>query len=154
GLVDDRRMQWEARALVEGLELDVDPRTPVARLRLAAQQVVEIAKAISFDARVLIMDEPTSALSPEGVAPLYRLIDRCKTRGMAIIYITHRLEELPRIADDLAVLRDGKLIAAKSYAETTHAEIIRSMVGRELAAAPTRSAEPTGGEAIAVCDLS
>ncbi len=94
------------------MELDVDPRTPVSQLRVGAQQVVEIAKAISFDARVIIMDEPTSAITEHEVEVLFRLIRRLKRSGVGIIYITHKLDELPQIADDVTVLRDGQLVGA------------------------------------------
>ena len=96
------------------LQLDVDPRTPVSRLRVGAQQIVEIAKAMSFDARVIIMDEPTSAISEQEVESLFRLIRQLKQRGVGIIYITHKLDELTQIADDITVLRDGRFIAERA----------------------------------------
>lgn len=133
GLVDYGRMHREARALTDDLELDVDPRTPVARLRVGAQQLVEIAKALSFRSRVIIMDEPTSAISEQETDVLFRIVDRLKQRGVGIIYITHRLHELPRVADEVTVLRDGRLIAARPFADVTADEIVRLMVGRELA---------------------
>ena len=154
GLVDYATMNRRAAELLRELELDVDPRTPLARLRLAGQQVVEIAKAISFDARVLIMDEPTSALTEQEVAALYRLIRRCKDRGVGVIYITHRLDELVHIADDVSVLRDGRVVAAMPYAATSHNELIRLMVGRQLdaAGAPPSTANET--EALRVAGVS
>ena len=102
-------MHRDAQALLAQLELDVDPRTPVARLRVGAQQVVEIAKAISFRSRVIIMDEPTSAITEQEIEVLFRLIRQLKQQGVGIIYITHKLDELPQIADDVTVLRDGRL---------------------------------------------
>lgn len=154
GLIDFCAMNRRAAALLDELELAVDPRTPLARLRLAAQQVVEIAKAISFDARVLIMDEPTSALTEQEVAALFRLIRRCKERGVGIVYITHRLDELEHIADDASVLRDGRVVAATPYAHTTHDDLIRLMVGRELETSGPPAATATSDEALRVVGLS
>jgi len=109
GLLDYGRMNRDTRALLTELELDADPRTPVARLRVGAQQVVEIAKAVSFRSRVIIMDEPTSAITEHEVAVLFRLIRQLKARGTGIIYITHKLDELAEIADDITVFRDGRM---------------------------------------------
>ena len=109
-------MHRDAQALLAQLELDVDPRTPVGRLRVGAQQVVEIAKAISFRSRVIIMDEPTSAITEQEIEVLFRLIRQLKQRGVGIIYITHKLDELPHIADDVTVFRDGRFIASEPFA--------------------------------------
>ena len=102
-LVDDARMTREAGAWLRRLKLDVDPRTPVEQLRVGQQQVVEIAKALSQNARVIIMDEPTSAITEKEVAVLFELIGQLKQDGVAIIYVTHKLDELSAIADDLTV---------------------------------------------------
>ena len=110
GLVDFKRMNRDAAALLHELELDVDPRTPVCQLRVGAQQVVEIAKAISFNSRVIIMDEPTSAITEHEIEVLFRQIKRLKQNGVGLIYITHKLDELPQIADDITVFRDGKFV--------------------------------------------
>ena len=133
GLIDYRKMHAQARKLLAKLGVDIDPRTPVARLRVGAQQIVEIAKAMSFDARVIIMDEPTSAISEQEIESLFRLIRQLKQRGVGIIYITHKLDELAQIADEMTVFRDGRFIAEKPFREVTHDEIVRMMVGRELA---------------------
>lgn len=132
GLVDFARMNADAAALLKELELDADPRTLVSQLKVGAQQVVEIAKAISFNARVLIMDEPTSAITDHEIEVLFRQIRRLKQNGVGIIYITHKLDELPKIADDITVFRDGKYVGAKQFGEVTRDEMIRMMVGREL----------------------
>jgi ribose transport system ATP-binding protein len=149
-LVDYAAMNRRAAGLLAELELNVDPRTPLGRLRLAEQQVVEIAKAISFDARVLIMDEPTSALTEQEVAALFRLIRRCKERDVGVIYITHRLDELEHIADDVSVLRDGRVVAAMPFASTNHDELIRLMVGRKLEAASAAESTVTESEALRI----
>jgi ribose transport system ATP-binding protein len=154
GLVDYENINAQARKLARELELEVDPRTQVGRLRLAAQQLVEIAKALAVSARILIMDEPTSALASHEVELLFRLIARLKRNGVGIIYITHRLDELPPIADDVTVLRDGQLIEAAPFAAFTQADLIRMMVGRELANAPARGRASQPVDALSVRRLS
>jgi ABC-type sugar transport system ATPase subunit len=132
GLIDDARMNREAAVWLERLDLDVDPGVPVGRLRVGQQQVVEIAKALSMRARVIIMDEPTSAITEQEVHVLFELIHQLKRDGVAIIYITHKLDELPVIADDLTVLRDGRYIGSCLANAATHDDIVRMMVGRDL----------------------
>ena len=107
------------------------------------QQLVEIARALGAEARILIMDEPTASLSDQEVEDLFRVIGELKARGVGIIYISHRLEELPRIADRVTALRDGALVGTRRMAEVSRAELIRMMVGRELSAVfPKVAAEP------------
>jgi len=154
GLIDYRRMHRDAEALLAQLDLDVDPRTPVARLRVGAQQVVEIAKAISFDSRVIIMDEPTSAITEQEVESLFRLIQRLKQRGVGIIYITHKLDELPHIADDITVLRDGRFVGSEPFQAVTHDQIVRMMVGRDLSELFPKTAATLGEEILRVAGLS
>jgi ABC-type sugar transport system ATPase subunit len=154
GLVDFGKMNREAGSILDGLALPVDPHTPVAELRVGAQQVVEIAKALSFRSRLLIMDEPTSAITEQEVAVLFRLIRQLKQREVGIIYITHKLDELAEIADDVTVLRDGRLVGGKPYEETTHAQIVRMMVGRELSELFPKSVASVGDEVLQVCGLS
>jgi len=154
GLLELARMNAEAGVWLRELELDVDPRTPVSRLRVGAQQVVEIAKALAFNSQVLILDEPTSAITKQEVEVLVRLVRRLKERGVGLIYITHKLDELPPIADDLTVLRDGRLVGARPFAATTRDEIIRMMVGRELAELYPRTECLAGAELLSVKGLS
>jgi ribose transport system ATP-binding protein len=154
GLVDYPRMNREAQALLKELELDADPRTSVAQLRVGAQQVVEIARAMSFNSRVIIMDEPTSAITEHEIEVLFRLIRRLKQGGVGIIYITHKLDELPQIADDITVFRDGKFVGAKEFSEVTRDEMIRMMVGRELAELFPKTATAPGDEVLRVSNLS
>jgi ribose transport system ATP-binding protein len=132
GLVDYARMNADAVALLKELELDADPRTLISQLKVGAQQVVEIAKALSFKARVIIMDEPTSAITGHEIEVLFRQIRRLKQNGVGLIYITHKLDELTEIADDITVFRDGKLVGQREFREVTRDEMIRMMVGREL----------------------
>jgi len=118
GMVDKRAMNRSAEKLLQRLELRVDPRTLVYKLSVGARQVVEIAKALSTDARVIIMDEPTSAISEQEVAALFRVITELKRSGVGIIYITHKLDELPHIADEITVLRDGEFITSVPFKPT------------------------------------
>jgi ribose transport system ATP-binding protein len=154
GLIDYGRMNADARKLLATLDTDLDPQLPISRLRVGAQQLVEIAKALSFDASVLIMDEPTSAVSDHEVESLFRLIRQLKQRGLGFIYITHKLDELPHIADEVTVMRDGRFIAEKPFRETSHDELVRMMVGRERGQQVARTATASGNEVLRVRHLS
>ena len=118
-----------AGELLERLEAGIDPRTPVEDLRIGQQQLVEIAKAVAQDARILILDEPTSALSAPEVEVLFRIIGDLKSRGVAIVYISHRLEELIRIGDFITVLRDGRVTGQERMANVDVGWIVRQMIG-------------------------
>jgi ribose transport system ATP-binding protein len=153
GLIDYRAMHDRSRTLLAQLELNLDPRTRVSRLRVGAQQIVEIVKAMSFDAQVLIMDEPTSAISDQEIELLFGLIRQLKQRGVGIVYITHKLDELTQIADDIAVFRDGKFIAEKPFRDVAHDEMVRLMVGRDVSQID-RKPSAIGTEALRVQNVS
>jgi erythritol transport system ATP-binding protein len=140
--LDHDRQRARARALMRRLEHDIDPETPVGDLRIGEQQIVEIAKALSRDVKVLIMDEPTSALSAAEVEVLFRVVGELKRAGVAIIYISHRLEEVMRIGDHIAVLRDGKMQAQVPMQGVDIPWIIDRMVGSRQVA--ERRARPPG----------
>jgi rhamnose transport system ATP-binding protein len=125
-------MRSEAARILEELGADFPPDAPVRGLGVADRQLLEIAKALSSSARLLIMDEPTAALSPHEVENLFATVRRLRKRGVAIVFISHRLEEVTAIADTVTVLRDGRHIATKPAAELSHGEIVRLMVGRSL----------------------
>ncbi|HWA97969.1 MAG TPA: ATP-binding cassette domain-containing protein, partial [Pirellulales bacterium] len=110
GLLDQKAMDAAARKLFAELDCAIDPRSPAARLRIGDQQLVEIAKALSIASDVLIMDEPTSALTETEVARLFRVIERLRARGVTILYISHKMDEVFALADSITVLRDGKLV--------------------------------------------
>ena len=131
-LVDRQKMRDAVRPYLAQLGLDVSPDTPVAALSIAQQQLVEIAKALSLDARVLVMDEPTSSLTLAETSRLHAVVAALRDRGVAIIYITHRLGEVRAIADRAVVLRDGANAGALGRDELTHNAMIRLMVGRGL----------------------
>jgi len=126
------KMCRDARAILAKLDVALDVRQPARGLTLAAQQTVEIAKAISLDARVLIMDEPTAALSAHEVAQLFKLVRSLRDQGVSILFIGHRLEEVLHIADRVTVLRDGKKISSRMREEVTAEQVIRDMVGRDV----------------------
>jgi ABC-type sugar transport system ATPase subunit len=132
GLLDDRAMQRASAALFGELECHIRPEQPVRTLRVGDQQLVEIAKALSQDASILIMDEPTSALTESEVERLFRIIDRLLARGVTIVYISHKLDEVFRRSDRITVLRDGRLVKTLDRAATNPREITHLMVGREI----------------------
>ena len=130
--VDWRTMRRETERILAEFDVDLGPDTPVRGLGVADRQLLEIAKALSSSARLLIMDEPTAALSPHEVDNLFATVGRLRERGVAIVFISHRLEEAEAIADVVTVLRDGRHVATSSTAELPQAEIVRLMVGRSL----------------------
>jgi ABC-type sugar transport system ATPase subunit len=132
GFLDDRAMERAAGALLTELECTVSPRQLVRELRVGDQQLVEIAKALSLETEILIMDEPTSALTEAEVARLYRVIARLRQRGVTILYISHKMDEVFRLADRITVLRDGRLVRTLPRTATTPREITHLMVGREI----------------------
>ena len=146
GLIDRRRTYTEAKRVLDRIGFDIDPRLPVHGLGVAQQQMVEIAKALSQDARILVMDEPTAALSDHETEKLFAMIARLKAKGVAIIYISHRLSEVFALGDRITVLRDGRKIADLLPAETTPDQLVTSMVGRPVDTTYTRPARPTPGD--------
>jgi ABC-type sugar transport system, ATPase component len=133
GLVlKNRDMNREAREILNRLNIDLDPDTTVGDLAVSKQQMVEIAKALSADAKILIMDEPTSALTSNEIEDLFEIIRKLKEEGCGIVYISHRLEELQGIVDEVTIMRDGRYITSMNFKDTTMSEIISYMVGREI----------------------
>src|SRR5579863_7801396 len=129
-----RRLAEETRAITDKIGLKRDPMTHVRDLSVAEQQLVEIARALSMRSRLIVMDEPTSALSEAEVANLARIVTTLKAEGLSIIFVTHRLEEVFRLCDRFTVLRDGRYVGAGQVADVTVDAIIRMMVGREVGA--------------------
>ncbi len=134
GLLDDRGMEAEAATYFEQLGTNVRPTTRVGDLRVGDQQLVEIAKALSLKADILIMDEPTSALSESEVRRLFDVVRTLKARGVTIVYISHKMDEVFALADRITVLRDGQLVATLLRADAEPRQVINMMVGREIAA--------------------
>jgi ribose transport system ATP-binding protein len=131
-VLDERALDDAARAVLDRLRVGIDPRTRVSDLTVAMQQMVEIAKALALDARVLIMDEPTAALTTAEIAELFRITRELRARGVGIVHISHRLEELPEISDRITVMRDGQTIETLATPTATLDRIIERMVGRTL----------------------
>jgi ABC-type sugar transport system ATPase subunit len=159
----DRRLPWrvdwpalsrETAALLERVGARVSPQTPVHRLSVAQKQLVEIARALARNVRVLILDEPTSALTIQETENLFGIIRSLQSRGVGIIYISHRLEEVFAIAQRVTVLRDGKLISTAPIGQTTHEQLIRLMVGRDLAHLFTRAQAASGPARLEVRGLN
>ncbi|QQR39471.1 sugar ABC transporter ATP-binding protein [Devosia rhizoryzae] len=152
--IDRAAQRARAADLLARLEHDIDPDSEVAELMIGEQQIVEIAKALAEDARILIMDEPTSALSASEVEVLFKVIGELKRAGVAIIYISHRLEELIRIGDHFTVLRDGRLAASAPRDEVSIPWIISKMLGSEAVAAKRPPAIAPGPAIVEVENLS
>jgi len=132
GLLSERRLNRQTAELLKRLNIRLDPRQKVGELTVAEQQMVEIAKALSFNAKVLIMDEPTSALTDSETETLFTLIEQLKSDGTGIVYISHRMDELRRLADRVSVLRDGHYIGSLEKSEISVPKIIEMMVGRVI----------------------
>lgn len=151
-VLDQKSCLARAQALIDEVGLDLDADTKVGELSIAQQQMVEIAKAVSFDARILVMDEPTSSLTKRETEMLYELIGRIRSR-MSIIYISHRMEELFRISDRVTILRDGRYIGTRETKKTTSNELIEMMVGRQLTELFTKTPTQAGETVLEVKDL-
>ena len=147
-------MRRRTRALFERLDITVDPDAEVRDLSVASRQMVEIAKAVSYDSEILIMDEPTSALTDREVEHLFKIIRTLKAQGKGVVYITHKMNELFEIADEVSVFRDGKFVGDHPAASVTREEIIKMMVGREITQMFPKQTVPIGEVALSVRNLS
>ena len=131
-VLSNKEMEEEARKILDELKIDLDPHQVAGDLPVSKQQMVEIAKALSTHAKILIMDEPTSALTAREIEDLFRIIHYLREKGCGIVYISHRLEELQSIVDRVTIMRDGQYITSMNFRDTTLDEIIANMVGREI----------------------
>lgn len=154
GFVDQKTLNKDAAEVLERLQMDIDPETVVRKLPVSKQQMIEIAKALSTNARILIMDEPTSALTEKECVELFKIINHLKEQGCAIVYISHRLEELSEITDRVSIFRDGKYIITKDFKETNMDEIIAYMVGREISDKYPNIKTPLGDKILEVKKLN
>lgn len=152
--VDFKGMIEESRKYLEMLDVKVNPAKKLKDLRIGEQQLVEIAKAISLNSEIIVMDEPTSAISEKEAEKLFNIIRRLRSEGKGIIYITHRMEEIFKIADRLTVMRDGQYIGTVRAAETTKDEIIKMMVGRDMSEQYPKDPTEKGEVALEVKELS
>jgi ribose transport system ATP-binding protein len=154
GVIDRKELLRRAQDLLDALGVPLDARRPAAQLSIAEQQIVEVAKALSVDARILIMDEPTSALSESEIERLFATIKTLKDRGVGIIYISHRLSEIARIGDRVTVLRDGRYVVTLPVAGTSTPELVRLMANRDLGEHFPRQEVPPGDVLLEVIDLA
>lgn len=154
GIINWRKMYRDAEEILARIDIKLDVRSPARGLTLAAQQAVEIAKAISLDVRVLIMDEPTASLSAHESEQLFKLVRALRKAGVSIVYISHRMEEVFALSDRISVLRDGKLISSAPATEITPDAAIRDMVGRDVGDIITRTDNEQGATLLKVNGLS
>ncbi len=153
-LVDWKRMMSDAGQILTTLSIDTDPSMPAAGLSVAGQQGVEIAKAISLDTKILIMDEPTAALSAHEVDRLFNQVRQLRDSGVAVLFITHRLDEIFAICDRISVFRDGRHISTRPLADVTEESLVREMVGRDPSEFFARGEHPEGEVVLEVDSLS
>lgn len=130
--IDEKKMYEDTIAIFKDLDIKVDPRKKIADLAIAERQMIEIAKAVSYKSKVIVMDEPTSSLTEKEVEHLFRIIRKLKDSGVGIIYISHKMEEIKEISDEITILRDGKWISTNDVSKITTEQIISMMVGRDL----------------------
>ena len=132
GLIDEKKMYEDTIKIFDDLEIEIDPGIKTGMLKVSQKQMIEIAKAVSYDSKIIVMDEPTSSLNEEEVEHLFRIINKLISKGSSIIYISHKMDEILRISNDVTVMRDGKWISTNPARELTIDTIIQMMVGREL----------------------
>ncbi|MDY5221301.1 MAG: ATP-binding cassette domain-containing protein [Eubacteriales bacterium] len=132
GLVDTKKMYDETMQVFEELEINVNPKEIIGNLSVSQRQMVEIAKAVSYNAKILVLDEPTSSLTENEVEHLFRIIEKLTAKGVGIIYISHKMDEILRISDEVTIMRDGQWVATRPAKELTTDEIIRLMVNRDM----------------------
>lgn len=132
GIVDEKKMFDDTKAIFDDLEIPLNPKTKVNTLSVSEMQMVEIAKAVSYNSKVLVLDEPTSSLTEKEVAKLFKIIRKLQSRGVGMIYISHKMEEILQISDEVTIMRDGKYVATTPSKDLTTDIIIKQMVGRDL----------------------
>ena len=154
GMVDKKAQHEEARRLLARVGLSIDTHTRVGKLSTAQKQMVEVAKALSFDAKLIIMDEPTSSLTEKETAMLLDIIHKLRDEGVAIVFISHRMNEIFEIADEIAVMRDGQMVKQLSAEGTQEKDVIAAMVGRDVQDLFVKAEAPIGDVALEVVGLS
>lgn len=147
--IDDRKMERETKALLDRIGVPIDPSVKLGSLTVGKQQMVEIAKAISFNSRLLVLDEPTAALTQPEVEELFKIMNDLRDKGIGMIYISHRIDEINRISDRVTVMRDGEYIGTALTKDTTKDSIVKMMVGRVIYGNKKEKSEaPTGGPVV------
>ena len=153
GFVDARKLESQAQEVLHRLGVDISPRTKVGRLSVAQQQMIEIAKALSVNANVVIMDEPSATLGGQDLEHVFEVISALKQQGVAVIYISHRLAEIYQVADWITIFKDGEVIADRSIAELDRTELVQMMIGRKFSEAFPPRGSTVGEPALAVKNL-
>jgi ribose transport system ATP-binding protein len=153
GALDRKRMRRDAQEKLALIGLEVDPQTPLGALSIGMQQMVEIARATSEDARILVLDEPTAALSRAETEELYRIIEEARSNGVGLIYITHRMEEVWKLADRVTVFRDGQYVGTRDRGSIEPSDVVRMMVGRDIQDLYIHHPRSIGDEVLEVRDL-
>ncbi|MCL2392434.1 MAG: sugar ABC transporter ATP-binding protein [Oscillospiraceae bacterium] len=154
GVVDKKKMMEDSRTLLTGIGLDLDPGTLVKNLSIAQQQMVEVSKSLSTNLKLLIMDEPTSSLTNKEIDKLFEIIERLKRQDIAIIYISHRMDEIKRVGDRVSILRDGRHVDTISAADLDMDDVIRKMVGRTIEKMYERDYNTPGDEILRTENLT
>jgi ribose transport system ATP-binding protein len=154
GFIDDRTMEAESQKLFDQLDCEIRPDQPVSQLRVGDQQLVEIAKALSKKAEILIMDEPTSALTESEVERLFRVIEKLRQQGVTILYISHKMEEVFRLSERITIIRDGRHVKTVNRTDVTPTDICHLMVGREIESLDMSQGRQTGDVVLEVKNLS
>lgn len=150
----EKKMYEATKKVFDDIEININPKTVMSKMPVSQRQMVEIAKAVSYNSKIIVFDEPTSSLNEQEVEHLFRIINMLRERGCGIIYISHKMEEILRISDEVTIMRDGKWIATKAASELTMNEIIRLMVGRELTNRYPPKDNKIGDVLLSVEDLS
>lgn len=143
--INDKKMEDDARALFDRIGVNIDPTVKLGTLTVGKQQMVEIAKAVSHDSKLLILDEPTAALTQLEVEELFSIMNDLRAKGIGMIYISHRMDEINRISDRVTVMRDGEYVGTVNTKETTKDEIVKMMVGRVIYGEQKRKKHGSGG---------
>jgi inositol transport system ATP-binding protein len=154
GMVDTKALHQQTKQLLEQIGVEIDPDTRMKDLSVSMRQMVEISKAVSYKSELIIMDEPTSAIPEREVENLFKIIRELKNKGVSIIYISHKMDEIYRIADEFTVLRDGTFVGTRSIADTDENTMISMMVGRELSELFAERAPAAGSVVLSVKDLT
>ncbi|WP_084375040.1 galactose/methyl galactoside ABC transporter ATP-binding protein MglA [Neobacillus soli] len=152
--IDEKKMYEDTLAIFKSLDINIDPRSKVSTLSVSEMQMVEIAKAVSYHSKIIVMDEPTSSLTENEVDHLFKIIRRLQSENVAIIYISHKMEEILKISDEVTIMRDGQYIATQSSKELTTDEIIKLMVGRDLSQRFPAKVNKPGDLILKVTDLT
>ena len=144
--IDDKKMEKEAERLLKYVGVYIKPDEKISNLTVGKQQMVEIAKAISFDSKILVLDEPTAALTEPETEELFRIMNELKLKGIGMIYISHRMDEIERISDRVTVMRDGEYVGTVNTLKTTKEKIVKMMVGRAVLGEEKEILEKTNEE--------